>query len=204
MFVIVILFSAAVLFFAGFEQAGSSFSLFAERFTLREVAGVLAKTGRELVVVAAVLFDEFHERSLDADFGLALALDAQGGLREDLRAVDARRRRRNRRGRAAARLTPVERDHARIESQPRQYAVDRRFAHPFRARLGGKKLEMRGYLGPFAREPATSWATPHLAGIAARILSLKPDLFAQAMGSVKGIKPVDGPPPLPPPYWHHI
>ncbi|TCR68847.1 ATP-dependent helicase HrpB [Bosea sp. BK604] len=35
--------------------------------------------------VAAVLFDEFHERSLDADFGLALALDAQGGLREDLR-----------------------------------------------------------------------------------------------------------------------
>ena len=34
----------------------------------------------------------------------------------------------------------------------------------------------RGYLGPFAREPATSWATPHLAGIAARVLSLKPDL----------------------------
>jgi ATP-dependent helicase HrpB len=35
--------------------------------------------------VAAVLFDEFHERSLDADLGLALARDAQGGLREDLR-----------------------------------------------------------------------------------------------------------------------
>ena len=34
----------------------------------------------------------------------------------------------------------------------------------------------RGYLGPFAGEPATSWAAPHLAGIAARILSLKPDL----------------------------
>jgi subtilisin family serine protease len=34
----------------------------------------------------------------------------------------------------------------------------------------------RGYLGPFAREPATSWATPHLAGIAARILSLRPNL----------------------------
>jgi len=34
----------------------------------------------------------------------------------------------------------------------------------------------KGYLGPFAREPATSWATPDLAGIAARILSLKPDL----------------------------
>ena len=35
--------------------------------------------------VAAVLFDEFHERSLDADLGLALTRDAQHGLREDLR-----------------------------------------------------------------------------------------------------------------------
>jgi subtilisin family serine protease len=34
----------------------------------------------------------------------------------------------------------------------------------------------RGYLGPFANEPATSWAAPHLAGIAARILSLRPGL----------------------------
>ena len=32
-----------------------------------------------------MLFDEFHERSLDADLGLALALDTQGALREDLR-----------------------------------------------------------------------------------------------------------------------
>jgi ATP-dependent helicase HrpB len=39
----------------------------------------------ELPGVAAVLFDEFHERSLDADLGLALARDAQTGLREDLR-----------------------------------------------------------------------------------------------------------------------
>jgi ATP-dependent helicase HrpB len=38
-----------------------------------------------LTGVAAVLFDEFHERSLDADLGLALARDAQQGLREDLR-----------------------------------------------------------------------------------------------------------------------
>ena len=36
--------------------------------------------------VAAVLFDEFHERSLDADLGLALARDVQQGLREDLQA----------------------------------------------------------------------------------------------------------------------
>lgn len=45
MLVIVILFIAAVLFFAGFEQAGSSFSLFAERFTLREIAGVKLAAG---------------------------------------------------------------------------------------------------------------------------------------------------------------
>jgi len=38
----------------------------------------------ELKGVAAVLFDEFHERSLDADLGLALALDAQEAFREDL------------------------------------------------------------------------------------------------------------------------
>src|SRR5690606_17391910 len=35
--------------------------------------------------VAAVLFDEFHERSLDADLGLALVLDAKHALRHDLR-----------------------------------------------------------------------------------------------------------------------
>jgi ATP-dependent helicase HrpB len=35
--------------------------------------------------VGAVIFDEFHERSLDGDLGLALARDVQQGLREDLR-----------------------------------------------------------------------------------------------------------------------
>ena len=35
--------------------------------------------------VAAVVFDEFHERSLNADLGLALALDAQAVLRPELR-----------------------------------------------------------------------------------------------------------------------
>lgn len=39
----------------------------------------------ELLGVSAVLFDEFHERSLDADLGLALALEARDGLRPDLR-----------------------------------------------------------------------------------------------------------------------
>ncbi|WP_375272901.1 ATP-dependent helicase HrpB [Sphingomonas sp.] len=41
----------------------------------------------ELAGVSAILFDEVHERSLDGDFGLALALDAQTGLRPDLRVV---------------------------------------------------------------------------------------------------------------------
>jgi ATP-dependent RNA helicase HrpB len=39
----------------------------------------------ELSGIGAVLFDEFHERSLDADLGLALALDCQRALRDDLR-----------------------------------------------------------------------------------------------------------------------
>ena len=41
----------------------------------------------ELSGIAAILFDEFHERSLDGDFGLALALDVAGALRPDLRLV---------------------------------------------------------------------------------------------------------------------
>src|SRR5579872_6057326 len=37
----------------------------------------------ELAGVSAVLFDEIHERGLDSDFGLALALDVQAGFRPD-------------------------------------------------------------------------------------------------------------------------
>src|SRR3546814_1019677 len=44
----------------------------------------------ELQGVSAVLFDEVHERSLDGDFALALAIDAQQGLRDDLRLVAMR------------------------------------------------------------------------------------------------------------------
>ncbi|PZV37485.1 ATP-dependent helicase HrpB [Mesorhizobium kowhaii] len=52
--------------------------------------GVLARMildDPELPGVSAVIFDEFHERSLDGDFGLALALDVQGALRPDLRVL---------------------------------------------------------------------------------------------------------------------
>ncbi|NLR39044.1 ATP-dependent helicase HrpB [Novosphingobium sp. ERW19] len=41
----------------------------------------------ELQGISAVLFDEAHERHLDSDLGLALAVEAQGVLREDLRIV---------------------------------------------------------------------------------------------------------------------
>lgn len=41
----------------------------------------------ELTGVSAVLFDEAHERHLDSDLGLALAIESQGVLREDLRLV---------------------------------------------------------------------------------------------------------------------
>jgi len=38
----------------------------------------------ELTGIGAVLFDEFHERSLNADLGLALCLEIAGALRDDL------------------------------------------------------------------------------------------------------------------------
>ena len=41
----------------------------------------------ELSGVDIVIFDEFHERSIHSDYGLALALEVQQGLRDDLRLV---------------------------------------------------------------------------------------------------------------------
>jgi ATP-dependent helicase HrpB len=41
----------------------------------------------ELTGISAVLFDEAHERHLDSDLGLALAIECQQVLREDLRIV---------------------------------------------------------------------------------------------------------------------
>ncbi len=76
---------------------------------------------------------------------------------------------------------PVTRSYPAVFSPP-LISVDKglfddplRFAYQLRDHIEFQ-AHGRGYLGPFAREPATSWATPHLAGIAARILSLKPDL----------------------------
>jgi len=72
--------------------------------------------------VAAVVFDEFHERSLDADLGLALARDVQQGLRADLRilvmsaTIDG------------ARVAKLLGDAPVIESEGRAFAVDTRYA----------------------------------------------------------------------------
>ena len=71
--------------------------------------------------IAAVLFDEFHERSLDADLGLALARDAQQGLREDLRllimsaTIDG------------ARIAGLLGDAPVVASEGRAFAVDTRY-----------------------------------------------------------------------------
>jgi ATP-dependent helicase HrpB len=71
--------------------------------------------------VAAVLFDEFHERSLDADMGLALARDAQQGLRDDLRilvmsaTLDG------------ARVAALLGDAPVVESEGRAFAVETRY-----------------------------------------------------------------------------
>ena len=72
--------------------------------------------------VAAVIFDEFHERSLDADLGLALARDVQQGLREDLRilvmsaTIDG------------ARIAALLGDAPVIESEGRAFPVETRYA----------------------------------------------------------------------------
>lgn len=71
--------------------------------------------------VTALLFDEFHERSLDADLGLALARDVQTGLREDLRilvmsaTIDG------------ARVARLLGDAPVIESHGRAFAVETRY-----------------------------------------------------------------------------
>jgi len=50
--------------------------------------GILTRrlqTDSDLSGIGVLIFDEFHERSLDADLGLALALDIQRALRPDLK-----------------------------------------------------------------------------------------------------------------------
>ncbi len=71
--------------------------------------------------VAAVIFDEFHERSLDADLGLALARDAQGLVREDLKILVMSATLDGARISALLDEAPV------VESQGRMFPVDTRY-----------------------------------------------------------------------------
>ena len=90
--VIVILFLSSALFWAGFEQAGSSFNLFAERFTNRMLgsftipAGWYQSLGPVFVIVFAPVFAGLWVRlakfdkdpSLPVKFGLGLILLGAG------------------------------------------------------------------------------------------------------------------------------
>ncbi|MBN9507073.1 MAG: ATP-dependent helicase HrpB [Altererythrobacter sp.] len=84
---------------------------------------------QELAGVSAVLFDEAHERHLDSDLGLALALESQAVLREDLRilvmsaTIDG------------ARFARLMSDAPVIESEGR--------AHPLRIEWLGSRPELR-------------------------------------------------------------
>jgi ATP-dependent helicase HrpB len=80
----------------------------------------------DLPGIAAVLFDEFHERSLDADLGLALALEAQTALRNDLRLLPMSATL------DGARIAKLMGDCPVIESQGRMFPVETRYLgwHP--------------------------------------------------------------------------
>jgi ATP-dependent helicase HrpB len=81
--------------------------------------------------IGAVLFDEFHERSLDADLGLALALDTQRALRNDLRILVMSATLDGARVAALLDGAPV------IESQGRAYPVETRHL----GRNSGRRME---------------------------------------------------------------
>lgn len=85
----------------------------------------------ELGGISAVMFDEFHERSLDADFGLALALDVRAALRPDLRLLVMSATLDVERVSALLGTPPV------IESMGRAFPVDIRHAE----RPAGERIE---------------------------------------------------------------
>ena len=80
--------------------------------------------------IAAVLFDEFHERSLDADLGLALASDVQQGLRDELKILVMSATLDGARVAALLGNAPV------VESEGRSYPVETRYlSRDVRARI---------------------------------------------------------------------
>mgnify|MGYP001255874070 CR=1 FL=1 len=70
----------------GYKVKGESKSSYKTRVEV-VTEGILTRmiqSDGELSGISAVIFDEFHERSLHADLGLALCLEISGALREDL------------------------------------------------------------------------------------------------------------------------
>ena len=114
--------------------------------------GVLTRLLQEdpsLAAYGAILFDEFHERSLQADLGLALALEAQASLRPDLRIVVMSA---TLDGAAVARLLG---EAQLISSEGRAFPVETRYAPP---RPEGTRVERGGRI------------EGHLASVVLRVL----------------------------------
>jgi hypothetical protein len=102
--------------------------------------------------VAAVIFDEFHERSLDADLGLALARDAQGLVREDLKILVMSATLDGARISALLGEAPV------VESQGRMFPVDTRYlGRDERQRL--EERVVRAVERAWPRRAAACWSS---------------------------------------------
>jgi len=86
----------------------------------------------ELPGIQMVIFDEFHERTLDGDFGLALALDVQAALRPDLRILIMSATLDISRVSGLMHEAPV------IESTGRSFPIDTRY----RERRPGERIEV--------------------------------------------------------------
>ncbi|HWA47734.1 MAG TPA: ATP-dependent helicase HrpB, partial [Dongiaceae bacterium] len=103
--------------------------------------------------VAAILFDEFHERSIESDMALAFALEAQAGLRDDLRLLVmsatldgesvAERLPGARRLRSEGRSFPVETIHLGDDTNTR---LEDRMASAIRRALGEQEGDILAFL----------------------------------------------------------
>ncbi|MBL8572855.1 MAG: ATP-dependent helicase HrpB [Hyphomicrobiaceae bacterium] len=131
--------------------------------------------------VAAVLFDEFHERSLDGDLGLALTLETQGALRDDLRilvmsaTIDG------------ARVAALIGDAPVVESAGRAFPVDTRYL----GRDAGRRIEddvVRAIRRAFAEETGSALAFLPGQGEIRRVV----DMLAASLGPDVDIAPLYG------------
>lgn len=147
----------------------------------------------ELPGVSAVLFDEIHERSLDSDFGLALALDAQAALRPDLRILPMSATLDGARFSKLLDGAPV------IESEGRSYPLDIRYlgrsaeqriedamAPAIRRALGETDGDLLAFLPGVAEIERTAERLKGLPGIALHRLHGSLDPAAQRAAIRKG------------------